>query len=96
MILFGVADSLFPVVFGHLQTFPQRLATHLVLLPFVAGTSYELLKISGRYRSNPLIRFMTVPGLWLQRITTAEPDDDMIEVALCALKVSLGREETPS
>lgn len=96
MILFGVADSLFPVVFGHLQTFPQRLATHLVLLPFVAGTSYELLKISGKYRSNPLIRFMTVPGLWLQRITTAEPDDDMIEVALCALKVSLGREETPS
>ncbi len=96
MILFGVADSLFPLIFGHMQTFPERLATHLVLLPLVAGASYELLKISGRYRSNPLIRAMTVPGLWLQRITTADPDDDMIEVALCALKVSLGREETPS
>jgi uncharacterized protein YqhQ len=96
MILFGVADSLFPLVFGHLQTFPERFATHLVLLPLVAGASYELLKISGKYRSNPLIRAMTVPGLWLQRLTTADPDDDMIEVALCALKVSLGREETPS
>jgi len=96
MILFGIADSLFPVVFGHLQSFPERLATHLILLPLVAGTSYELLKLSGKFRSNPLFRIFMTPGLWLQRITTADPDDEMIEVALCALRSSLEKEEAIS
>jgi len=93
ILLFGIADSLFPLVFGHLQTFPQRLATHLFLLPFVAGASYELLKLTGKFRQNRLVRILTAPGLWLQTMTTAEPDDSMLEVALCALNAALQREE---
>ena len=76
-----------------MQALHERLATHLLLLPFVAGVSYELLKLSGKFRSNPLVKLLTAPGLWLQTMTTAEPDDDMLEVALCALKAALNIEE---
>lgn len=93
IILFGIADSLFPMVFGHMQNLAERLATHLLLLPFVAGASYELLKLSGRYRSNRVVRFFVAPGLWLQTMTTGEPDDGMLEVALCALKAAIAEEE---
>ncbi|MFC1692293.1 DUF1385 domain-containing protein [Candidatus Latescibacterota bacterium] len=93
IVLFGIADSLFPLAFGHIQSFPERLATHLMLLPLVAGLSYELLKLTGKFRSNRLVKLLIAPGLWLQTITTAEPDDDMLEVALCALKAALDREE---
>jgi uncharacterized protein YqhQ len=94
IILFGIADSLFPFIFGHMQSLPERLSTHLLLLPFVAGISYELLKLSGRLRSNSMVKFLIMPGLWLQYMTTAEPDDSMLEVALCALKAALGEEES--
>ena len=93
IVLFGVADSLFPLLFGHMQSLPERLATHFLLLPFVAGMSYEALKLSGKYRSSRLVRLLIAPGLWLQKLTTAEPDDDMLEVALCALNASLAVEE---
>jgi uncharacterized protein YqhQ len=93
IVLFGIADSLFAIVFGHMQSLVERLATHLTLLPFVAGSSYELLKLSGRFRANALVRMLIAPGLWLQTMTTAEPDDDMLEVALHALKAAIGREE---
>lgn len=96
MFLFGIADSLFIVIAGHPQTLAERLITHISLLPLVGGISFELLKLSGKMRSNRIVRFLTAPGLWLQRITTAEPDDDMLEVALCALKAAIGTEESPS
>ncbi len=89
IFFFGIADSLFPLVFGHLQSFPERLATHLLLLPVVAGISYELLKLSGRYRSRRFVRALILPGLWLQKLTTQPPDDDMLEVALCALNAAI-------
>ena len=93
IFFFGIADSLFPFVFGHMQSFPERLATHLLLLPVIAGTSYELLKLSGKFRSNRLVKNLILPGLWLQKLTTGQPDDDMLEVALCALKAALETEE---
>jgi uncharacterized protein YqhQ len=61
-------------------------------LPFIAGISFELLKISGKKRNHPLTRVLIAPGLWLQRITTREPDDDQLEVALVALRCVLGEE----
>lgn len=94
IVLFGIADSLFPMVFGHFQSFWERLATHLSLLPLVAGVSFELLKLSGRFRANGVVKTLMAPGLWLQTMTTGEPDDEMLEVALCALKAAIGREET--
>ena len=94
IFFFGIADSLFPMVFGHMQSLPERLATHLLLLPVVAGLSYELLKLSGKFRTNKLVQTLILPGLWLQKLTTGHPDDDMLEVALCSLKAAIETEDT--
>lgn len=67
---------------------PQRIAIRLILLPLVAGISYEAIRLTAR-SSSPLLRLFTVPGLWLQRMTTNEPDNGQLEVALCALKAVL-------
>ena len=62
-----------------------RVVLKLLLLPVVMGISYELIKLAGRY-DNLATRIISAPGLWLQRLTTFEPDDSMIEVAIAAVK----------
>lgn len=64
---------------------PVRLITRIALLPVVAGISYEIIKWAGRSDSK-LVCAVSAPGLWLQKITTREPDDSQIEVAIMALK----------
>lgn len=64
---------------------PVRLITRILLLPVVAGISYEIIKWAGRSDSK-LVCAISAPGLWLQKITTREPDDSQIEVAITALK----------
>jgi uncharacterized protein YqhQ len=66
-----------------------RILSRILLLPVVAGISYELLKASARYENNLLFRLFAAPGKWVQRLTTGEPDDQMVEVALTALKAVL-------
>lgn len=61
-----------------------RVVLKLLLLPVVMGVSYELIKLAGRY-DNLFTRIISAPGLWLQRLTTFEPDDSMIEVAIAAV-----------
>lgn len=61
-----------------------RVLLKLLLLPVVMGVSYELIRLAGRY-DNPVTRVISAPGLWLQRLTTNEPDDAMIEVAIAAI-----------
>ena len=61
-----------------------RVLLKLLLLPVVMGVSYELIKLAGRY-DNLFTRIISAPGLWLQRLTTFEPDDSMIEVAIAAV-----------
>jgi len=90
VLVFAVVDALFVLVFGHPQSLLERFATHLGVLPLIAGAGYELLKLSGRKRNHPLTRVLIAPGLWLQRITTSEPNDDQLEVALVALGRALG------
>ncbi|MEK6969722.1 MAG: DUF1385 domain-containing protein [Nanoarchaeota archaeon] len=63
-----------------------KLAGRIVLLPVIAGVSYELIKLSGKYRSNLLVKILIAPGLWLQRITTKEPTDRQMEVAIASLR----------
>ncbi len=58
-----------------------KLLSRIVLLPVVAGLSYEVIKLAGRSKS-ACVKFFTKPGLWLQRLTTREPDDEQIEVAI--------------
>ena len=66
--------------------FVQRVFYKLTLLPFVAGISYEIIRFTGKYRDRGWARFLSWPGLMLQKITTREPTDDQIEVAVAALK----------
>ncbi len=58
----------------------------ILLIPFIAGFSYEILKISDKYQKNLLFKLISAPGLWLQKITTKEPNKKQIEVAICSLK----------
>ena len=62
----------------------QRVLFSLVLLPLVMGISYELIRIAGR-TDNAFTRVLSAPGLWIQRITTQEPDDSQIECAIAAM-----------
>lgn len=61
-----------------------RIISRLLLLPVIAGLSYELLKWAGR-SDNIVVKILSMPGLWLQKITTKEPDDSMLEVAIAAV-----------
>ena len=65
-----------------------RIVLKLLLLPVVVGISYEIIKFAGRH-DNSVMRFILAPGLWLQRLTTREPDDSQLEVAIAALKAVL-------
>ena len=61
----------------------------VLLIPVIAGVSYEIIRASARSRAQWFFSFITRPGLWLQNITTKEPDDEQLEVAIFALKESL-------
>jgi len=89
IVLFAVADTVVEMQIGHRPTLLQRFITHFSLLPLLGGISYELLKLSGKKRDNRYVRWLAAPGLWLQRITTQEPDDTQLEVAIVALKSAL-------
>jgi len=67
-------------------TFFLRLGYRLLLIPAIASVSYELLKLSDRYKENPIFQVLVAPGLLFQRLTTKEPELDMIQVAIKALE----------
>lgn len=71
-----------------------RIALHLALLPLVAGTAYELIRLAGRARSQRLLTILLAPGLWSQRLTTREPDAQQVQVALAALTNVIDRERS--
>jgi uncharacterized protein YqhQ len=62
-----------------------KLASRLVLIPVIAGISYEVLRIVGMY-DNAFTRLLFIPGVWMQGLTTKEPDDSEIEVAIAAVE----------
>lgn len=68
-----------------------RVVFKLPLLPFIVGISYELIRLAGRY-TNPVTKFFSAPGLWMQRLTTREPDDTQIECAIAAVTPCLPKE----
>ena len=81
MLLIGVIVSIFIWV----DSPWLRTGIKLLTIPLVVGIGYELIKLAGR-RDNWFTRVISAPGLWIQRITTKEPDDQMIECAIAALK----------
>ena len=62
-----------------------RIAYRIALIPVIAGISYELLRLSGKYRDSPIVKVLVAPGLLFQRLTTKEPTDDMLEVSVRAV-----------
>jgi uncharacterized protein YqhQ len=66
--------------------FLHRVLYKLMLLPVVAGISYEIIRFTGKYRGLKWVQFMSWPGLMLQKITTREPTDDQIEIAIVAME----------
>ena len=68
------------------STYLVRLAYRVLLIPVISAVSYELLKLSDRYRDSPIMKILVAPGLALQHLTTRKPDDEMIEVAIKAVK----------
>ncbi len=72
--------------------FVLKLGGRLLLVPVVAGLSYEVLRLTAKRRAAPLFAAIVWPGLQLQRITTQEPTDDMLEVAIVALEVALAED----
>ena len=81
MIIVGVIIGLFI----HIANPFLRSAVKILLLPISCGVGYELIKLCGKH-DNRLTRIIAAPGLWAQRITTKEPDDKMIEVAIKAME----------
>ncbi len=94
LVFFSVLDSFVMLGFGKISLL-IRLSTHLPLVPVVAGLSYEAIRASARNKDNPIVKTLIAPGLWLQKITTSEPDDSMLEIALIAMKAALGEEYEP-
>lgn len=72
-------------IFLHVETLWLRVITRIILIPVIAGISYEVLRLAGR-SDNKIINFISAPGLWLQGLTTKEPDREMIEVAIKAVE----------
>lgn len=86
MLLLGIVIGLFVPSFAYLGLWGTllRAAIKILLLPLSVGIGYELIKLCGKY-DNWFTRIIAAPGMWAQRITTREPDDSMIEIAIAAI-----------
>ena len=94
MVVMLVAIVLFSFI--NFEAMWMNFAVRVVLMPLVAGLSYEIIRYAAKKESGPIFKFMTLPGIWLQNITTQNPDDDQLEVAIKALEESLKLEKDVS
>jgi uncharacterized protein YqhQ len=92
MVVMLVAIVLFSVI--NFEAMWLNLIVRIALMPLVAGLSYEVIRYAAKKESGAIFKFMTLPGLWLQNITTQNPDGEQLEVAIKALKESLKLEPT--
>ncbi len=81
IVVFSMVPSTVPFI--------VKFLARVVLIPLIAGLAYEIIRFSARHLSNPVCRILTRPGMLLQKITTREPDDSQLEVAITALKTAL-------
>ena len=84
-LLFVMLVSCVLLFFVRADSQIMRVVIRIALLPVIAGISYELIKWAGN-SDNPIVCILSKPGLWLQGLTTKEPDDSMIEVAIRAVE----------
>jgi uncharacterized protein YqhQ len=66
--------------------FGWKIVSRILLVPVLAGLSYELIRLAARHEDHPLVQAILAPALLMQRLTTNPPDDDMLEVAIAAMK----------
>lgn len=92
MIVMAVSILVFSFI-PQYWPFLHKFISRIILIPLIAGFSFEFLKFSARWKSNPIMHMMIMPGLFLQRLTTREPDDAQLEVALMALTEVLKSED---
>ena len=85
--------SMFIFTFLGWPSLLERIASRIVLMPVIAGVSYELIRFAGAHAENSLVHACIMPGLLLQKLTTRQPDDSQIEVAIASLKAVLPPEE---
>ncbi|HEX6190565.1 MAG TPA: DUF1385 domain-containing protein [Pyrinomonadaceae bacterium] len=94
MVVMLVSILLFSVI--KFDSLLFNFLVRLALIPVVAGISYEIIRLSAKKESGFFFKMITRPGLWLQNVTTKEPDDNQLEVAITALKESLKMEPKPN
>ena len=87
MVVMLVSILLFSIV--RFDSLIYNFLVRLALMPVVAGISYEIIRLSAKKETGTFFKLITKPGVWLQNVTTQEPDDSQLEVALEALKESL-------
>ena len=84
-LLFVVLVSVIVFFFIRVDNMALKLVLRLLLIPVIAGISYELIRLAGRC-DNILIRILSAPGMWMQRLTTKEPDEEMVKVAIASVE----------
>ena len=77
---------------GHPDSWAVLVASRVLALPLVAGVAYEAIRFAGRHQHQLVGKVLMAPGYWLQNITTEDPSDDMIEVAVAALEATIAAE----
>jgi len=87
MVVMLVSVVLFSII--KFDSLLLNMLSRIALIPVIAGVSYEVIRAAGKKESGAVFRLMTLPGIWLQNLTTREPSDDQLEVAIYALKESL-------
>lgn len=84
-LLFVMLVSVILFFFIRVENPALRLGLRILLIPVIAGISYEIIRLAGR-SSNLLVRLISAPGMWLQRLTTKEPDEEMVKVAIASVE----------
>ena len=93
-LMFVIVISI--IVFSVIGRFDSKIINvlaRIALLPVVAGISYEIIRFAGKHTDNKWISWLNKPGMMLQKLTTKEPDEKQIEVAIAALKAVLPKEK---
>lgn len=84
-LLFVVLVSIVVFFFIRVDNLALKLVLRIALVPVIAGISYEIIRLAGK-SDNILVRIISAPGMWMQKLTTKEPDEDMIEVAIASVE----------
>jgi uncharacterized protein YqhQ len=85
-LLYVMVVAIFVFAFFGRPAWYWLITTRILLLPVIAGIAYEIIRFAGKHPTNPVLRPLLMPGLWLQRMTTREPTLDQIEVSIRALR----------